>query len=517
MNAETETPTYIPHPLDAGKSVKLRLIANGMADCEDHFILDSCYIKVGAQPVVWLQQINNYQDSAYCSGQPAYLMDVTDFGYFDAHEDQVIVSRIWDFGDGTSRVDTHDQPVAGHIYENPGDYTVELIIKTTIDGFESCSDSAEFDITIKVPPLAGFDFEQVDYCNGLVQFTDTSFSVQSTLREWWWTFGDDYYSDLQNPQFEFESSGSQIIELMVTDNNGCYTSVTKTIYIEDFFDYEIKFKDTCFGVPIKFEVDPLSLSPLGNAIETYEWSFGDTADPITDPAPEHLYREPGSYKVLLTATDSTGCSLVKDVIVNVPEPIEPFFSHTECSKFITFTNLTPYTDVDFDRWIWDFGDMEAKQEDFGPTPLNAEHTYAADSTYSVTLSVFDINGGSGTVTIDSVRTLCLEEKGLFIPNALAPGHPNPEVALFMPKGIGLEEYHVRIYDLWGNLVWESSYLDEDGSPSESWDGKFKNEDLPPGSYPYEAYGKFKDGTIWGDDSAPIDSGLNPTGTISIIR
>jgi|GEM_PF-1393279 len=517
IDADTETPTYIPHPLDAGKDVKVRIIANGMDECINYTVIDSCYVKVGAQPVVWIQQINNFQDSAYCSGQPAYFEDISDFGSFDAHEDQAIVSRVWDFGDGSQRIDTDDQVIAAHIYSIPGEYMVELIITAMIDGFESCSDSAEFDIIIHAPPFAGFDFNQKDYCGGLMQFEDTSICLESTPREWWWTFGDVGHSDQQNPQFEFESSGSQIIELMVTDNNGCDNSVTKTIYIEDFFDFEIKFKDTCFGIPINFEVDPLSLSPLGNGIETYEWSFGDATDPVTDPNPIHLYEEPGSYSVLLTATDSSGCTLVKEVFVNVPEPIRPDFTFTECNKFITFTNLTPYTDVAFSRWIWSFGDMEPANEVLGPDPLDVDHAYTANGTFMVSLSVFDINGCTGTFTVDSVKTLCMEDKGLFIPNALAPDDTNPEVATFMPKGIGLQDYQIRVYDLWGNLMWESSYLDENGSPTESWNGKYRNEDLPPGSYPYNAYGKYLDGTIWGDASAPEDSGLNPTGTILLIR
>ena len=39
-----------------------------------------------------------------------------------------------------------------------------------------------------------------------------------------------------------------------------------------------------------------------------------------------------------------------------------------------------------------------------------------------------------------------------------------EVARFIPKGTGLRTYKIEIFDLFGNVIWESSELDDEGQP-----------------------------------------------------
>ena len=84
--------------------------------------------------------------------------------------------------------------------------------------------------------------------------------------------------------------------------------------------------------------------------------------------------------------------------------------------------------------------------------------------------------------------------GLFIPNAMAVGEPG-EAGIFFPKGTGLAEYHVWVFDGWGNLIWESEALDN-GSPADGWDGRYKGKFVPQGSYVWKVNAIFEDGTVW---------------------
>ena len=75
---------------------------------------------------------------------------------------------------------------------------------------------------------------------------------------------------------------------------------------------------------------------------------------------------------------------------------------------------------------------------------------------------------------------------LFLPNAFTPEYNDGEAQVFLPKGKSLVLYDISVYDKWGNLLWRSDLLDEDGSPVESWNGTYKDEDklVPSGVYYY---------------------------------
>jgi len=100
-------------------------------------------------------------------------------------------------------------------------------------------------------------------------------------------------------------------------------------------------------------------------------------------------------------------------------------------------------------------------------------------------------------------------KGLFVPNALSADINNGEAALFWPKGKSLSEYFLQVYDIWGNIIWESQDLDLTGKPTKesAWDGSINGIPAPQGTYIWKIYGKFSDGTIWlneeGENTGPI--------------
>jgi PKD repeat protein len=516
LNANTLTPTYHPSAWDAGKNVVLKLRANGLQVCTNFQSDADFIIKVGARPVADFEPINNMADSVLCPGQQTWFEDLSGFGYSAAHPDQTITNRIWDFGDGDS-IDSGTETFISHTYAAPGAYTVKLIVVTAIDGITTCADSTMLTATIKEPPVAGFSYRKISNCVGLIQFYDTSWVKQSYITDWWWTFGEDYYSDLQNPQFEFESSGAKTVTLTVTDRNGCIGYFTDTIFIDALFDFEVKHQDACYGEATRFWIDSASILPPGNIIQTYEWTFGDGNSSSNIPAPEHIYTHAGEHQVVLKTIDASGCEKVKSLMAVVPVPLEPAFSFDDCRLTVLFSGYTASVTDDVSWWAWDFGDGK-HDTIFAPEQPVITHTYTNTEVYAVTLTVADTKGCSETYAIDTIRTECLEYKGLYIPNAFAPEHPNKEVSVFLPKGIGLEEYHISVYDLWGNKLWGSSALDDGGSPTESWNGKYKNTTMPPGTYVYNAYAKFKDGTVWGNDATGLgQQGNDITGTILLIR
>ncbi len=130
----------------------------------------------------------------------------------------------WDFGDNTSS--TEKNPL--HTYQNSGTYTVTLMVSNIND-----SDTlTKVDYIVVLPPQPGeayFVCNPLKGCNPLtVSFTDKS--TGSPL-SWYWDFGDDNNSTLQNPIHTYTTPGIYSIELTVQYHNE-QSSYSRTNFVE---------------------------------------------------------------------------------------------------------------------------------------------------------------------------------------------------------------------------------------------------------------------------------------------
>ncbi|MCF8232246.1 MAG: gliding motility-associated C-terminal domain-containing protein [Bacteroidales bacterium] len=110
-------------------------------------------------------------------------------------------------------------------------------------------------------------------------------------------------------------------------------------------------------------------------------------------------------------------------------------------------------------------------------------------------------------------------KGLYVPNAFSPENPGQGARRFKPVGRALASYHARVFDLKGNLLWESRALNESGEPAEGWDGTFRGAPMPQGVYVWKISARFSDGTVWQGESVGrgSDSPGQTYGTVVLIR
>ena len=88
-----------------------------------------------------------------------------------------------------------------------------------------------------------------------------------------------------------------------------------------------------------------------------------------------------------------------NIVANNSPPIANFDANTTftCSGTINFNDLSVNSPT---TWIWDFGDG------FGDNVQNPTHTYAADGTYSVSLTVTNTNGAD-SITLTNYITVAL--------------------------------------------------------------------------------------------------------------
>ena len=87
---------------------------------------------------------------------------------------------------------------------------------------------------------------------------------------------------------------------------------------------------------------------------------------------------------------------------------------------------------------------------------------------------------------------------------------------FKPRGIGIAEYHIYIYDTWGNLLWESDKLSK-SEPAEGWDGKdLDGNTMPQDTYVWKATATFLNGRIW-PGKIYSNGQVKRYGTVTLIR
>jgi len=108
-------------------------------------------------------------------------------------------------------------------------------------------------------------------------------------------------------------------------------------------------------------------------------------------------------------------------------------------------------------------------------------------------------------------------KGLYVPNAFSPTGTNLGVRLFQPVGINLKQYHVSVFDIWGHLMWESTKLDDTGSPTEGWDGTYEGKLMPQANYMWKIDALFVDDSPWEGSDIGVSGSGKTMGTVTLIR
>jgi gliding motility-associated-like protein len=387
---------------------------------------------------VCLHQIMNFYDSSKVAGG-------------------AVTGWVRNFGDNTPEDTTQN---TGHIYANPGTYTVSLIAITN----NGCKDTIIKNMVVH--PLPVPTFYAANVCKGdSVHFNNTSnILATDTVHISLWSFGDNsFQSTNQNPSHFYTVPNSYQVKLICVSNFGCSDSIIKPVVLNPKPNVAFTGHDTigCELLCVSF-VDASTI--LTGGIAQWGWNFGDGSPLSTVSNTEHCYTNdsifaPIVFNVALTVTSDSGCvsSLTKNNYITVfPKPVAGFSVTptvtTIMTPIISFTNTT--TGANF--WNWNFGDADTSSV-FSPRP----HTYADTGKYAITLIVSTLHN-----CVDTARqTIIIEpDFSFYIPNAFTPNDDGINDT-FNGKGIGIKTYEMTIFDRWGNLIF---FTDDINKP---WDGK----------------------------------------------
>ena len=253
--------------------------------------------------------------------------------------------------------------------------------------------------------------------------------------------------------------------LVGTDSIGCVDSISTTISVNPLPIATINQNSEttiCSGDSAVIIVD-LSGNPAWNLSYALNGAFQKQINATTNPT-LILVDISGEYTIPFV-TDANGCSdegngnLMLNVL-NRPLANFDFFPQPAnmLSPQITFTNNSIFANT----WYWDYGDGFSNAVDYSPL-----HTYFENGTYQVSLVVMnDICSDTiqHTLTIDPVYTL-------YVPDVFTPNNDGLN-DVFYPKGKGIADFEMYIYNSWGELVFYSIDINEGWSGRINSDSKF---------------------------------------------
>src|SRR5690349_5275540 len=151
------------------------------------------------------------------------------------------------------------------------------------------------------------------------------------------------------------------------------------------------FTSSCTALSCSFTS---SSSDPDGSISSYAWTFGDGGT-STLQNPSHTYGAGGTYTVTLTVTDNQGATGSVSHTVSPAQPNQPptaAFTSNCTALSCSFTSSSSDPDGSISSYAWTFGDGGTS------TLQNPSHTYGAGGTYTVTLTVTDNQGATGSVS-----------------------------------------------------------------------------------------------------------------------
>ncbi len=389
----------------------------------------------------------------------------------------------WNFGDGSAPVVGTNDTIQ-HTYNNPGNYRVTLVkcdpascngCDTAVLDMRIRTDRAVFNMTAdRLPPCAELNYEFLFTAPTPPRpFTDTSFSLN---------FGDGSAPVKVGPgsfpyTHRYLSEGVYNATLTLVDTNYCNAPDIDTVTLRVAQNVRARFEapdSTCVPATIEF----VNTTSGG---ETFTWDFGDGSPASVEISPIHTYNNAGTYTVSLHAVDSSTCNITDDtsMVIRVFPPPTADFSYSPTKPLdntpVTFTNQSSPDAVTF---LWEFGDGE------GSTVANPVYQYNKTGVYDVYLISTNSAGCSDTAH-KQVSAIVIP---LFdIPSAFSPNRDGVN-DVFLVKGFGIAKFNMKIYNRWGQMVFEAN------DPLLGWDGSFKGAVQPMDAYAFVINVEFSDGT-----------------------
>ncbi|WP_158267103.1 PKD domain-containing protein [Chitinophaga niastensis] len=278
---------------------------------------------------------------------------------------------------------------------------------------------------------ADFSASSLSECESLI----TTFTDKSTGSpvSWLWSFGNGSTSIEQNPRATYVIPGAYTVTLKVTYADSSSVQETKAAYIHvranPVVDFSISGTKNC--VPFVTTFTDKS-QPGDGTLQRFSWDFGDGNVALNGgSSTSHTYNQAGIYGIVLTVTNSYGCTSFKqkDKAVDAEPIVNADFNVAEkvfCTApaDVLFTNTSIATGNITYKWEFDDGTISHLKDP-------GAHTFITKGTHSIKLTVANELGCTSTKTINDI-TVGNYATSLTVPTPVCTNSPATYRGVFSP-------------------------------------------------------------------------------------
>lgn len=263
-----------------------------------------------------------------------------------------------------------------------------------------------------------------------------------------------------------------VYNVVVTDANGCSNTGQVNVSI-DPIPTIVANNDTtiCNGQTVL-------LMSTGGAIYSWDNGLGLGALHNVTPAVNTTYT--------VTGYDANGCSNTDQVVVTVDACLPPVAAFSVSDSTICINDCVDFTDLSTnspDTWTWYFFNANTLTS-IDQNPIDI--CYSTTGTFDVKLVVSNVHGADSVtytnlMVVDSCNTpvapIVVE---VIVPNVFTP-NVDGQNDLFNISGTGITELNLKIFNRWGEMLFETNQLNE------GWNGRTTaGAEVPDGTYFYVA-------------------------------
>lgn len=367
---------------------------------------------------------------------------------------------LWDFGNGDTTSIIFEPVIT---FDSVGVYTVYLYVTDSICLLTDTAeiqifvyDSLDLTTTVDQELCVPVPIDLTAYTNGVA--TQFIWSSDANL-------SDTLNVDLSDSVYTATPSGPTTYYVEVS-NGGCSLLDSVTI---DFIGSALVLDandSICAG-----ETSIVTATNTNPSI-TFSYTWQPDSIIITPSTSNSVSVNPQTTQyVYVTATSSTGCVVEDSILINVGYIPDNLIVATASEYLVPEgSDVTLTGQPSGYSYLW----LPVTGLD---SPTSISTTATVDETTLFTLLVSDgICTKSDTVLVKTYQFVC-GEPFIYIPNAFSPNGDGENDVLFV-RGSLIAEMEFRVYDRWGELVFESfDRLD-------GWNGEFRGKALDPDVYDY---------------------------------
>ncbi|MEM1108240.1 MAG: putative Ig domain-containing protein [Planctomycetota bacterium] len=305
-----------------------------------------------------------------------------------------------DFGDGSSVVIDGSATSVSHVYADGDNNYVVTAVATTASGDLTATQAIAVGNVAPVLTIGGA--ESVGINETYVLSLASVDPGEDTITQWVIDWGDGSSPEVVvgNPEsvtHTFTTEGTLDVSATATDEDGTFSSNTLSVLVEGVIPVAIT------GAPVTPEGSFYQLDLDGNEAAATEWQIdwgdGSPLETFTGSSGTiaHVYADgPNDYTVTAIAQTPRGASIAAPLSIQV-DNVAPTLTLSGAGTVeagavysLGLSSVDPGEDT-IAQWVIDFGDGTTPQV-VNRNPLDAEHVFASDGTYTVTATATDEDG-----------------------------------------------------------------------------------------------------------------------------